>query len=142
MNKYTSKTGKINKSNEKVYAFLSDFTNFKSLIPADKVSGFSATEDTCRFSIMGIGEAGLKIVEKEAFHLIKISSDGKTPFTFFFWIQLKPIKEDDNSTAIRLTLDADLNPMTKMMIGSHLQKGLDSMIDYMEKLFNEKLKDL
>jgi len=142
MNKYTSKTGKINKSNEKVYAFLSDFNNFNSLIPADKVSGFTSTEDTCRFNIMGIGEAGLKIVEKEAFQLIKISSDGKTPFTFFFWIQLKPINEDINSTAVRLTLEADLNPMMKMMIGNHLQKGLDSMIDYMEKLFNEKLKDL
>ena len=142
MNKYTSKTGKINKSNEKVYAFLSDFTNFKSLIPADKVSGFSATEDTCRFNIMGIGEAGLRIIEKEAIQLIKISSDGKTPFTFLFWIQLKPINDEINSTAVRLTLEADLNPMMKMMIGSHLQKGLDSMVGYMETLFNEKLKDL
>ena len=34
------------------------------------------------FNIEGVGQAGLKIIEKEPFKLIKITSDGKSPFSF------------------------------------------------------------
>ena len=142
MSKYTSKIGKINKSEELIYKFFTDFNNLKAVIPTDKVSDFEATEDTCKFNIEGIGQAGLKIIEKEPFKLIKITSDGKSPFSFFFWVQLKPIDgSENNNTAIRLTIDANLNPMMKMMVGKHLQKGIDAMVDQIVVFFNEKLKE-
>jgi carbon monoxide dehydrogenase subunit G len=141
MSKYTSKTGKINKSDQLIYTFLTDFNNLESVIPADKVKDFKATEDTCKFSIDGVGQAGLKIIEKEPHKLIKISSDGKSPFSFFFWIQLKPLEESENTTALRLTIDANLNPMMKMMVGKHLQKGIDAMVDQIVIFFNNKVKE-
>jgi hypothetical protein len=107
MGKYTSKIGKINKSDELIYSFLTDFNNLKAVVPQDKVKDFEATEDTCKFNIDGVGQAGLKIIEKEPYKLIKITSDGKSPFSFFFWIQLKPIENEENTTAIRLTIDAN-----------------------------------
>ncbi|MFP4025412.1 MAG: SRPBCC family protein [Thiohalospira sp.] len=141
MSKYTSKIGKINKQDQFIYNFLSDFRNLESVIPKDKISDFEATEETCKFRIEGIGEAGLKTVEKKPCQLIKISSDGKSPFEFSFWIQLKPIEKEENTTAIRLTIDARLNPMMKMMVGKHLQKGIDSLVDHMVTFFNEKVKE-
>lgn len=141
MSKYTSKTGKINKSDQLIYTFLTDFNNLKDVVPAGKVKDFEATEDTCKFNIDGIGQAGLKIIEKEPYNLIKISSDGKSPFSFYFWIQLKPVNDAENETAIRLTIDANLNPMMKMMVGKHLQKGIDAMVDQVVVFFNEKVKD-
>jgi len=142
MKQYTSKTGKIDLTDEEIFNFLSDFNNFKNIIPTDKVSDFSATSDTCQFTISGFGKAGLKIVEKVPFNLIKIASEKGTAVTFNFWIQLKPIDDTAESTAIRLTLDADLNPMMKMMIGNHLQKGLDSLVDYITVFFNEKFSEM
>ena len=141
MSKYTSKIGKINKSDKLIYNFLTDFKNLESVIPADKVKDFEATEETCKFKIDGVGQAGLKIIEKEPHKLIKITSDGKSPFSFFFWIQLKPIDDSENETAIRLTIDANLNPMMKMMVGKHLQKGIDAMVDQIVIFFNEKIKE-
>ena len=141
MGKYTSKTGKINKSEELIYNFLTDFNNLKSVIPQDKVKDFEATQDTCKFNIEGVGQAGLKIIEKEPNKLIKITSDGKSPFSFFFWIQLKPLENSEGSTALRLTIDANLNPMMKMMVGKHLQKGIDTMVDQLVVFFNDKLKE-
>ncbi|MGM0406972.1 MAG: SRPBCC family protein [Bacteroidota bacterium] len=138
MSKYTSKVGKINKQNQFIYEFFSDFRNLESVIPKDKISDFEATEDTCKFKIDGIGQAGLKTIEKEPYQLIKISSDGKSPFSFNFWIQLKPVEDEQNITAVRLTIDAQLNPMMKMMVGKHLQKGIDSLVDHMVTFFNEK----
>jgi len=141
MSKYTSKTGKINKSAELIYNFLTDFNNLTSIVPADKVKDFEATEDTCKFKIDGVGKAGLKIIEKEPHKLIKITSDGKSPFSFFLWIQLKTVDDSKNATAIRLTIDASLNPMMKMMVGKHLQKGIDAAVDQAVVFFNEKIKD-
>ena len=141
MSKHTSKIGKINKSDELIYNFLTDFNNLKEIIPQDKVKNFEATEDTCKFNIDGVGQAGLKIIEKEPFKLIKITSDGKSPFSFFFWIQLKPIEDEEKTTAIRLTIDANLNPMMKMIVGKHLEKGIDTMVDQLVVFFNEKVKE-
>jgi carbon monoxide dehydrogenase subunit G len=141
MGKYTSKIGKINKSDQLIYTFLTDFNNLKSVVPEDKVKDFEATQDTCKFKIEGIGQAGLKIIEKEPNKLIKITSDGKSPFSFFFWIQLKPIEGEENTTAIRLSIDANLNSMMKMMVGKHLQKGIDAMVDQIVVFFNEKVKE-
>jgi len=141
MSKYTSKIGKINKSDELIYTFLTNFNNLKSIVPKDKVKDFEATEDTCKFKIEGIGQAGLKIIEKEPNKLIKITSDGKSPFSFFFWIQLKPMEGEEKATAIRLTIDANLNPMMKMMVAKHLQKGIDAMVDQIVVFFNEKMKE-
>jgi len=141
MSKYTSKIGKINKSDELIYNFLTDFNNLKAVIPQDKVKNFESTEDTCKFNIDGIGQAGLKIIEKEPNKLIKITSDGKSPFSFFFWIQLKPIENEEKTTAVRLTIDANLNPMMKMMVGKHLEKGIDAMLDQLVVFFNEKVKE-
>ena len=138
MSKYTSKVGKINKQDQFIYEFFSDFRNLESVIPKDKISDFEATQDTCKFKIDGIGQAGLKTIEKEPYKLIKISSDGKSPFSFDFWIQLKSIEDESNNTAVRLTIDAQLNPMMKMMVGKHLQKGIDSLVDHMVTFFNEK----
>lgn len=141
MGKYTSKTGKIEKQDQFIYEFLADFRNLENVIPKDKISNFEATEDNCKFKIDGIGQAGLKTIEKKPYSLIKISSDGKSPFGFDFWIQLKPIEQEQNATAMRPTIDAQLNPMMKMMVGKHLQKGIDSLVDHMVTFFNEKLKD-
>ncbi|MGM0504545.1 MAG: SRPBCC domain-containing protein [Bacteroidota bacterium] len=141
MSKYTSKIGNINKQDQYIFNFLADFRNLESVIPKDKISDFEATEDRCKFTIEGIGQAGLKTVEKEPCKLIKITSDGKAPFGFSLWIQLKPVDEEENTTAIRLTIDAQLNPMMKMMVGKHLQKGIDSLVDHMVTFFNEKVKE-
>ena len=141
MGKYTSKTGKVNKSDEFIYNFLTDFNNLENVVPQDKIKDFEATKDTCKFNIEGVGQAGLKIIEKESFKLIKITSDGKSPFSFFFWVQLKPIEDTENTTALRLTIDANLNPMMKMMVGKHLQKGIDAMLDQLVTFFNEKMKE-
>jgi len=141
MSKYSSKIGKINKQDQLIFDFLSDFRNLESIIPKDKISAFEATEDWCKFRMEGIGEAALKTIEKEPNKLIKITSAGKAPFGFTFWIQLKPIDEEADTTAVRLTMDAQLNPMMKMMVGKHLQTGIDSLVDHMVTFFNEKVKE-
>jgi carbon monoxide dehydrogenase subunit G len=108
-----------------VFDFLSNFNNFESLLPRDKISNWQSTGDTCRFTVQGIGELGLKIVEKTPSKTIKYSTDGKTPFNFFLWIQLGASEE--NNCRLKLTLNADLNPMLEMLVSDPIKKFLEIM---------------
>jgi len=132
MSKIESKIGQIKHSDEKIYNFLSDFNNFHHLIPADKVKNWKATTDSCQFTVDGIGDAGLKIIEKTPFDLIKVTSEGKTPISFFLWIQIK--KLDESSSAIKIVIDPQVNAMMLMMVKGPLQNFLDMLVVQLETL--------
>jgi carbon monoxide dehydrogenase subunit G len=110
-----------------VYGFLSDFNNFEDLLPPDKISDWESDGDSCRFTVEGIGELGLRIIDKVPYKTIKFSADGKTPFDFFLWIQLKDMGVDD--TKVKLTIKAELNPMLKMMVTGPVNKFLTVVTD-------------
>jgi carbon monoxide dehydrogenase subunit G len=130
--KIESRIGRVQSSAERIYSFISNFNNFKQFIPADKVQDFESTEDTCRFSVTGIGKVGLRIIERDPFKTIKITGDGMANQTFIFWIQL--MQKEENDTRMKLTIKAELNPMLKMMAQKPLQNFLDKLIDAMERM--------
>ncbi len=125
MTKFESEIKKALYSADKIFEFVSNFNNFENLIPKDKLKDWQSTEDHCTFKVEGIGDAGLRIVEREAFKTVKYSSEGKIPFNFYLWVQLKQITEKD--TRIKLTIKADLNPMMKMMVSTHVKKFLNML---------------
>lgn len=137
MTEFESKIVSIQRPAEKVYRVLSDFRQFTPLIPKDKIEGWEAEEDRCKFNVKGIGQLGLKIVNKEPFSTIKFAGDGKVPFEFFFWIQLKEVAPND--TKMKLTLKAELNMMFKMMLSKQLEEGINSMAEQIAAAFNKGL---
>jgi carbon monoxide dehydrogenase subunit G len=78
----------------------------------------------------------MKIIERDPFKLIKVTGDETSKFNFFFWIQLK--KMDDMDTRIKLTIQADINPMVQMMAKKPLQNFLDLLVDQLEDYFRKK----
>lgn len=125
--KLESKVGRVNKTSKAVYNFLSDFENFSSLIPQDKISDWKVDGDVCTFSVAPVGEIGFKLVEKEPYKLVKLTNMEGTQYTFKFWAQIKELEE--NITAIKLTMDVDLNPMMQMMAKKPLKEFLDKLVD-------------
>ena len=132
MIKIESKIGKVISSDETAYNFLSRFDNFQKFIPEDKIQNWEASEDSCHFTIEGIGETGMKIIEKEPFKLIKITGEDSSKMDFNFWIQLKQVSEND--TRIKLTIEAHINPMFQVVVKKPLQNFLDTLVEHLEKL--------
>ena len=130
--KFESKIGSVNNSKEKLYNFISDFKNFESLIPPDKVKNFLATEEECSFDVEYLGHTGLKIIEKEPYKLVKISGNETEKNKFFLWIQIKEVQPGDSR--VKVTLEVDLPPMMKMIASKPLQSFVDTLVDQMEKL--------
>ncbi len=131
MKKIESKTGTIDQPSDKIFNYLADFRNFEHIIPQDKIYDWKAGEDQCEFSVPGIGEATMKIVEKEPYKLIKITGDANQGnYHFYLWTQLK--QSEESVTKMKLTIQADLNPMLEMMAKKPLKNFVDLLIDQME----------
>jgi carbon monoxide dehydrogenase subunit G len=132
MARIESKIGIVKQPAEKIYNYVSNFENFSSLIPPDKVKDFRSSGDTCQFTVEGIGQAGLRIVEKEPYKLIKISSDEQTTFDFLLWIQIKELEPGDSR--MKITTEVNLNPMMATMVRKPLKNFVDMLIEQAEKI--------
>lgn len=132
MSKIESRIGVIKQSEERIFIFLSDFSNFKNLVPADRVKNWESTSDSCSFTVEGIGQVGLRIIEKEPNKLIKISSDGKKPVPFVVWIQIKEVADKDSR--IKITADVEMNPVLSAMVKNPLKSFVDSLVEQAEKM--------
>jgi len=106
----------------------------------DKIEQWEANEDNCSFVIKGFGEAGLQIVERDENKLLKLTGYGRSPFEFYFWIQL--IDKGAYQTSVRITLHAELNAMMKMMLKKKLEKGIDQLAEGMTQIPYQSLKNL
>ena len=132
--RYESAQKQILKPANLVYLTLSKFSNFTPIL-ADKVEDWQADDDTCSFKAKGFTVA-LKMTERIENQLIKIGQgEGTTPFPFSFFLQIKEVEQND--TRIKVTLDAELNMMMKMMVGSKMQKAVDAIADQIAAAFNQ-----
>ena len=129
-----------------VYSFLSDFSKIGRLIEtarqmgagqqmseiSGKIENVVTTEDTCTFLVKGLGEMGVRIVEREEPKLIKLEGDGSVPFNFEVWIQL--LDNGPYDTRLRITVEADLNMMMKMLLKGKLEKGINQLAEGLSKI--------
>jgi len=126
----------INKPDENIFNFLSDFNNFEKLMP-EQVANWKSTTEACSFSVSGIGTIGLKISEKSPFSKIVIIPDGanKLPITFNLICNLKKINE--SLTEAQMIIDAEIPMMLSMMVSKPLQNLVNILAlklkEYMEK---------
>jgi len=95
------------------------------------IENFTATTDTCEFTVSPVGTIGLEIIERENPKLVKIKNF-KGPVSFTMWIQILP--KGENECKMRLSLHAELNMMMQMMVGKKLDGGIDQFADGIAKI--------
>lgn len=97
----------------------------------EKLKDVAITSDSIAFPVPMIGELKLQIIDREPNKCIKFEA-ADAPLDANLWIQMLPVST--GGSKIRLTLKADLNPMIKMMVGSKLEKGIESIADALAQL--------
>jgi len=144
VSKYVSDVKFVHQNQEIIFNYLSNFENLSNYVndgllsklteqvPQIKISNFESDADSCRFEISGLGMTEIRIIERDAFKTIKISSSGSMPVGIVFWIQLLPVS--DYETKLRLTLDAEMSMMIKMMVNSKLEEGINRLADMLAAL--------
>lgn len=144
VSKYVSDVKIVNQNQEIIFNYLSNFENLSKYVnegllakmteqvPQIQISNFESDADSCRFEISGMGKTEISIIERDPFKTIKISSSGSMPVGIVFWIQLLPVT--DYETKLRLTLDAEMSMMIKMMVNSKLEEGINRLAEMLAAL--------
>jgi hypothetical protein len=114
---------KASSTNKKLFEFLTDFKNFKSILPEDKAENFSCDENSCSFDIKGITPMKVVLAGKHPYSKILFNSEGLGKFNFNLGVNL-----------CKIDLSGDLNPFIKTMA----EKPLTALVNSM----NEKLAAL
>jgi hypothetical protein len=141
MTKFDSTPKVIPYSDERVFGMLSDFSNidkirdhiqkndlegnfFNTHAAEDKVKDFSFDGDTCRFSVAPLGKVCFRIIGREPNKTIKYEMyNSFVPMNI--WIQLKRVGATD--TRMKMTVNAELNPIIKPMISKFLQEFIEKI---------------
>ena len=129
--KIESRIGKTTRSDQKIYAFVTDFNNFRRIVPEDRVSDWESSTEQCSFRVDPIGKVTLRIVEKTPSSLVKIASLPEfSSYNFSLWIQLKEVSEQD--TRVKVTIEPHVNKMLLPMIKSPLKQLVDGIVEQIE----------
>lgn len=139
---------------ERVYAKLSDLNNLASIkerindpaarerikaqIPEEKLKevekhleSLEFDADTVSLNVPPVGKMAIKIIEREPSKCVKFESTS-SPIHFNLWVQMLPVT--DETSKMRLTIKADLNPFIKAMVEKPLREGVDKLADMLSMI--------
>jgi len=113
-----------------LFSFLGDFNRLKDLMPP-QISKWESTVDTCSFNIQGMADIDLRMGEKLPYSLLKIVSEGRSPFQFSMnW----KFEEAADVTMTSLSIEAYLNPMLSMMVKGPLQNFVNILVSKLKEV--------
>ncbi len=127
--KFESSLKLIPYSQQAVYNNISDLRNLEKVrdrVPEDKVQDFSFDQDTVSLNVAPVGELKLRICDREEPKCIKFETV-QSPVPFNVWVQVLPV--DENSSKMKVTVKAELNPFIKSMVEKPLQEGVEKIAD-------------
>lgn len=129
MSKFESSIKQIPYAVEDVYRNISDLSNLERVrdrVPQDKLQDFEFDSDSVQVSVAPVGTIKLRIIEREENKCVKFETE-QSPIPFNLWIQVLPV--DENSSKMKVTVKAELNPFIKAMVEKPLQDGVEKIAD-------------
>lgn len=127
--KFESSVKHIPYPQQAVYDNISDLRNLdkvKDRVPEDKLSDFRYDEDAVSLNVAPVGELKLRICDREEPKCVKFETV-QSPVPFNVWIQMLPV--DEQSSKMKVTVKAELNPFIKSMVEKPLQEAVEKIAD-------------
>ncbi|HKL02424.1 MAG TPA: SRPBCC family protein [Cryomorphaceae bacterium] len=131
--KIESKKVSVPAQPEKVFEYISDLNNFRSLLPEDRISEWESNQNYCSFKVQGTATIDLKLEEKDAFSRLLLRSGDKSPFSFTLEVFLV---EANGQTEAHQLMNADINPFLKMMVEKPLANLFNFIADRLAEKFS------
>lgn len=135
MTTYQSKITTINRPQTEVYTKISDLKNleqFREKLPEEYSDDFRCDTDYLKFKIPQIGNATLRVVEREA-NRVKLSIED-IPFKADIAIVIN--EKATSQTDMILQLDADIPFFLKHIVSNKLNEGIDKIADMLAQSLN------
>ena len=135
MAKFLSKSVEVHAPIAEVHTYLQNMANIQRLLPLDKISNWSNTDDSCSFKIQNVYTIELKRI-----HAVLNENDAETTFEttdkspFPFVLKAK-LKSNGTTTTAHQDCDATINPFLERMVKGPFQQLFDYMSERLAKEF-------
>jgi carbon monoxide dehydrogenase subunit G len=128
---FESRTGTLSCTSEEVYNFVTDIRNLGQFIPDGTITHWQAESDSCSFSVSVAGVISVRITRKEPFSRVYYNGDALKKNDFSIVLNITNGKSD--TAEVKILLEAELNPMLRMMASKPIVQFLEMLINEMEK---------
>lgn len=136
--KITSKHSIVSKDPWVLYMAFADLRNFVQFLPEDKKEGVRAEYDTIHATVQGF-DIGVRVTDRVPYSMIGFQDDG-APFHFELKLHFDSAGVQ-GKTDFWIELDAELNLMMKMVLGSKLKDALDKIADGLASVSEGKMPE-
>ena len=131
---FESRIASLSCRTDEVYNFASDIRNFEQFLPEGNIDNLHVESDSCSFHVPLLGPVNIRITEKEPYSRVVFSGDAMLKNEFTLTLYLK--ENEQKLATVRLLLNADLNPVLKMMAAKPLVQFLEKLVTEMERFEN------
>ena len=128
---YESRTGSLSCTPSEVFGFVTDIRNFERFIPKDSVSNWQTGTDSCSFTVPMVGTVSARIIQKEPDRKVVYNGDALKMNDFEVSLFINEGK--GGHAEVKVQLDADLNPMLRMVASKPIDNFLEVLVREMEK---------
>jgi carbon monoxide dehydrogenase subunit G len=130
VSKFESRRGVVDCTPQEVYSFVTDIRNFSRFVPEGRINNLKIEPDECSFSVSMIGNVNFRIDEKTPYS--KVVFSGSALQSNNFTLELHIEDSVDHNSYIKIFLEADMNPIVKMMANEPVKQFLESLVTEME----------
>ena len=128
---FESRFGKLTCTAEKVFDFVTDIRNFDRFIPKGTINNWHAERESCSFGVSMLGTVSVRLTQKEKYKQVVFNGDALKKNDFELVLQITG--NNDNLADVKVVLNAELNPMMKMVAVKPIGQFLEMLIIEMEK---------
>jgi carbon monoxide dehydrogenase subunit G len=127
---FESRSGRLSCTAEQVFKFVTDIRNFERFAPAGSINKWHADKESCSFTVSMIGNVSFRLAEEVKFSKVVFCGNAldKNDFTLVLNIS----GNGKEPAEVKVSLEADLNPVLKMMAAKPVSQFLEMLIKEME----------
>lgn len=127
MAKYSSKHTTVSRAPYELYMSFVDMRNFVRYLPEDRREEVRADYDSLKATVQGL-DIGVRVTERTPYSRITLEDDGM-PFRFVVRLEFEAEPGEEHRTDFHIEVEAGLNFMMRMTLGSKIQEALDRIAD-------------
>lgn len=127
---FESRSGKPDCTPEQLFYFVTDLRNFERFIPAESVIGWKAEIESCSFTVPRLGDVNLNISQKEKYNFVAYTGNALKNNDFELVLHIR--RRNDDKADVKVAVNAELNPMMKMVATRPIGQFLEMVIEKIE----------
>ena len=130
MTYFESRTGKLSCTAEEIYNFVTDIRNFEQFIPQETVKNWQAEKESACLNVPMLGTVNFRLAEKEMFSKVVFNGEALNKNDFSLILHISD--NGKNPAEVKISLNADLNPVLKMMAAKPIGQFMEKLVNEME----------